>query len=123
MKTESFILSVFPELEKPLACAEEQEATVSMAQIWIEFGSGGAQGEVEELEHKVAQVYAVLQNLLEGEPFSILRNILKGDGLEGWRKLARPSFPWTSLASLACPLPALPFLPPFLPFFPPFPPL
>ena len=89
MKTESFILSVFPELEKPLAWAEEQEAAVSMAQIRAEFGPGGAQGEVEGLEHKVAQVYAVLQNLLEGEPFSILRNILKGNGLEGWRKLAR----------------------------------
>ena len=77
-KTESFIFSVFPELERPLAWAEVQEAPVSMAQIRAEFGPGGAQEEVDGLENKIAQVYAVLQNLLEDEPFSIIRNILKG---------------------------------------------
>ena len=94
-KTESFIFSVFPELERPLAWAEVQEAPVSMAQIRAEFGPGGAQEEVDGLENKIAQVYAVLQNLLEDEPFSIIRNILKGNGLEGWRKLAKRYDPAT----------------------------
>ena len=94
-KTESFIFSVFPELERPLAWAEVQEAPVSMAQIRAEFGPGGVQEEVDGLENKIAQVYAVLQNLLEDEPFSIIRNILKGNGLEGWRKLAKRYDPAT----------------------------
>ena len=94
-KTESFIFSVFPELERPLAWAEVQEAPISMAQIRAEFGPGGAQEEVDGLENKIAQVYAVLQNLLEDEPFSIIRNILKGNGLEGWRKLAKRYDPAT----------------------------
>ena len=66
-----------------------------MAQIRAEFGPGGAQEEVDGLENKIAQVYAVLQNLLEDEPFSIIRNILKGNGLEGWRKLAKRYDPAT----------------------------
>ena len=94
-KTESFIFSVFPELERALAWAEEQEAPISMAQTRAAFGPGGTQGEIEGLENKLAQVYAVLQNLLEDEPFSIIRNILKGNGLEGWRKLAKRYDPAT----------------------------
>ena len=40
-KTESFIFSVFPELERALEWAEEQEAAISMAQVRAAFGSGG----------------------------------------------------------------------------------
>ncbi|CAE7256390.1 CACNA1B [Symbiodinium sp. CCMP2592] len=94
-KTESFIFSVFPELEKALEWAEEQEAAISMAQVRAAFGTGGAQGEIDGYENKFAQLYAVLQSLLEDEPFSIIRNISKGNGLEGWRKLARRYDPAT----------------------------
>ena len=59
-----------------------------MAQIRAEFGPGGAQEEVDGLENKIAQVYTGLQTLLENESFSIIRNILKGNDLEGCRKLA-----------------------------------
>ena len=94
-KTESFIFSVFPELERALEWAEEQEAAISMAQVRAAFGSGGAQGEIEGYENKFAQLYAVMQSLLEEEPFSIIRNIAKGNGLEGWRKLAKRYDPAT----------------------------
>ena len=47
------------------------------------------------LEDKLSQVYAVLQNLLEGEAFVIIRNTKKGNGLEGWRKLNRRYDPAT----------------------------
>ena len=53
-----------------------------MAQIRAAFGTGGAPGEIEGYASKFAQLDAVLQRLLEEEPFSIIRNIATGSGLE-----------------------------------------
>ena len=60
-----------------------------------EFGPGTARSEIEGLDDKLSQIYAVLQNLLEGEAFVIIRNTEKGNGLEGWRKLNRRYDPAT----------------------------
>ena len=60
-----------------------------------EFGPGTSRNAIEALEEKLSQVYAVLQNLLEGEAFVIIRNTEKGNGLEGWRKLNRRYDPAT----------------------------
>ena len=62
IRTESFILSVFPELEEPLTWAEEHEASIEKMDVEAEFGSA-AVSPVEEIHEKTAQVYAVLQNL------------------------------------------------------------
>ena len=39
IRTESFILSVFPELEEPLTWAEEHEASIGKTDVEAEFGS------------------------------------------------------------------------------------
>ena len=58
------------------------------------FGIGTAEP-VEDLEEKGAQVYGVLQNLLEGEPFMIVRNTERGNGFESWRRLNKRYDPST----------------------------
>ena len=94
IKLESFIFSIFPELEKVLTWTEEQDSTVTMARAQTAFGLGTADA-VESLEEKVAQVYGVLQNLLESEPFMIVRNVERGNGLEAWRRLNKRYDPAT----------------------------
>ena len=75
IRTESFILSVFPELEElSTTWAEEHETSIRKADVEAGFGSTTA-GEVEEIHEKSAQVYAVLQDVLEGEAFTIVRNL------------------------------------------------
>ena len=74
-------LSVYPELEEPLTWAEEHEASIGKTDVEAEFGSA-AESPVEEIHEKSAQVYAVLQNLLEGEAFTIVHNCPKGNGME-----------------------------------------
>ena len=68
---ESFIYSTFSELEKVLAWAEDQESIVTMDRARAAFGTGTAEP-VDDFEEKSSQVYAVLRNLLEGEPFIAL---------------------------------------------------
>ena len=94
-KLESFIYSIFPEIEEALTWAEEQNDVVTLSRARSEFGPGGGRSEVENLDDKLSQVYAVLQNLLEGEALVIIRNTEKGNGLEGWRKLNRRYDPAT----------------------------
>lgn len=50
---------------------------------------------MDDLLEKSSQIYAALQNLLEGEPFMIIRNTLKGNGLEAWKRLNRRYDPST----------------------------
>ena len=94
IKLESFIYSIFPEMEKVLAWAEDEENTVSMARAQTAFSMGTADP-VDGLGDKSSQVYAALQNLLEGEPFMIIRNTDKGNGVEAWRRLTRRYDPST----------------------------
>ena len=94
IRTESFILSVFPELEEPLTWAEEHEASIGKSDVEAEFGSAIV-SPVEQIHEKAAQVYAVLQNLLEGEAFTIVRNCPQGNGLEVWRKINKRYDPAT----------------------------
>ena len=94
IRTESFILSVFPELEEALTWAEEHETSITKADVDAEFGATTA-GEIEEIHDKSAQVFAVLQNLLEGEAFTIVHNCPKGNGMEAWRKINKRYDPAT----------------------------
>ena len=94
IKLESFIYSIFPDMEKVLTWAEDEENTVSMARAQTAFGTGTADA-VDGLSDKSSQVYAALQNLLEGEPFMIIRNTDKGNGIEAWRRLTRRYDPST----------------------------
>ena len=55
----------------------------------------GTASPVDDLKDKSAQIYSVLQNLLEGEPFMILRNTEKANGLEAWRHINRRYDPST----------------------------
>ena len=63
IKTESFMFSVFPEMEQVLNWCEEQENTVTEARAQAAFGVGTA-SPVDDLKDKSAQIYSVLQNLL-----------------------------------------------------------
>ena len=94
IKLESFIYSIFPEMEKALTWAEDEENPVSMARAQTAFVVGTADA-VDNLSDKSSQVYAALQNLLEGEPFMIIRNTDKGNGIEAWRRLTRRYDPST----------------------------
>ena len=89
-----FIYSFFPELEKVLTWAEVQDSTVTMDRARAAFGIGTAEP-VDDLEEKPSQVYGVLQNLLEGEPFMIVRNTERGSVFESWRRLNRRCDPST----------------------------
>ena len=68
---------------------------ITLSRARSEFGPGGGRSEIENLDDKLLQVYAVLQNLLEGDAFVIIRNTEKGNGPEGWRKLNRRYDPAT----------------------------
>ena len=94
IKLESFIYSIFPEMEKVLTWAEDEENMVSMARAQTAFGTGTADA-VDSLSDKSSQVYAALQNLLEGDPFMIIRNTDKRNGIEAWRRLTRRYDPST----------------------------
>ena len=72
-----------------LTWAAKQNDAITVARARSEFGPGSSRNAFEALEDKLSQVYAVLQNLLEGEAFVIIRNTENGNGLEGWRKLNR----------------------------------
>ena len=74
--------------------AEDQDSTVTMDRACAAFGIGTAEP-VDDLEEKSSQVYKVLQNLLEGEPFMIVRNTERGNGFESWRRLNRRYGPST----------------------------
>ena len=76
IRTESFFLSVFPELEEPLKRAAEHEVSISKADFEAEFAPSTVIA-VEEIHEKTAQVYVVLQNLLESEGFTIVHNCPK----------------------------------------------
>ena len=74
-----------------------------MTRAHTDFGVGTV-GKVDRLTDKSAQLYGVLQYLLEGEAFMIIRNTDKGNGLEGWRKLVKRRDP-VSGAKKSAPLP------------------
>ena len=74
--------------------AEEHETSITKADVEAEFGATTA-GEIEEIHDKSAQVFAVLQNLLEGEAFTIVHNCPKGNGMEAWRKINKRYDPAT----------------------------
>ena len=77
-----------------LKWAEEHETSITKADVEAEFGSTTA-GEVEEIHEKSAKVCAVLQNLLEGEAFTIARNCPKRSGMQAWRKVNKRHDPAT----------------------------
>ena len=81
IKTEAFVLSVYPELEPVMEWSEQQDATVTDARAQAEYGLGTAKA-VDGLKEKSLQLYSMLQSLLEGEPFTILRNTERNNGLE-----------------------------------------
>ena len=94
VKLESYMYSVFPEMEKVLLWAEDEDQTVTIDRARAVFGIGTAEP-VEGLESMTTQLYSVLQNLLEGEPFMIVRNTEKGNGFESWRRITRRYDPST----------------------------
>ena len=65
IRTESFILSVFPELEEALTWAEEHETSITKADVDAEFGATTA-GEIEEVHDKSAQVLTCSSTELAG---------------------------------------------------------
>ncbi len=88
IRTEFFIVSVFLELEESLTWAEEHATSIAKADVEAEFGPSTVSA-VEEIHEKTAQVFAVLQNLLGGEAFTIVHNCPKGNGLEAGLKTSK----------------------------------
>ena len=81
-------------MEKVLLWAEDEDQTVTIDRARAIFGIGTAEP-VDRLENMTTQLYSVLQNLLEGEPFMIVRNTETGNGFESWRRVTRRYYPST----------------------------
>ena len=94
-RLEGFVTSIVPELEDVMSWAEEQEFEITRAMVEAAWGDGGTEGEIDELESWVNQLYSVLQTLCEKEAFTIVRSAGKNMGLEAWRKLVRRYDPST----------------------------
>ena len=94
-RLEGFVTSIIPEMEDILNWAEEQDDEITRARAEAAWGRDGTEGEVEDLESWVNQLYSVLQTLCEKEAFTIVRSAGKNMGLEAWRKLVRRYDPST----------------------------
>ena len=95
-KTRNYVLGVFPELRPVLEWAEEKAGEISSDDIDESFGELADDSDtipgVADLD---GQLYTVLTQLTEGEPFDITRNCGEGHGYEAWRRLARRYDPST----------------------------
>ena len=96
IKTRNYVLGVFPELRPVLEWAEERDAAIQQADIDEAFGHAADDLErVPDIEVLNGQLYTVLTQLTEGEPFDITRNAGEGQGFEAWRRITRRYDPST----------------------------
>ena len=88
-KVENFLIGSFGEsFRQVLQWAYEHDEPVDK-DLWdIQFGMG-AEDAVEDIDHKVQQLYTVLVDLTEDDSNDIVVGSGEGNGLEAWRKLAR----------------------------------
>ena len=95
-RMESFVTSVYPQMDAVLEWAEEQDTEVTQATLRAAFGpTNPSHHEVEDVEDIDIQLFAILQTLCEKEPFQVVRSAGKSRGLEAWRKLNRRFDPST----------------------------
>eukprot|EP00959_Pyramimonas_sp_CCMP1952_P063747 1331707-Pyramimonas_sp.AAC.1 len=59
------------------------------------WGEGENADQIADIEPKNTQFYAALQQLTSNEPFDLVMNSTKGNGLEAWRKTCRRYDPAT----------------------------
>jgi len=91
-KTESYVSSVFPTMRRVMTWAAEQDTTVAVDDITLEFGdiSGAQAMEFDE------QLHAVLMALTTAESFDLVLGSGPGRGSEAWRKLNKRWDPLTA---------------------------
>lgn len=90
-RVESFVTSVFPEMEAVLEWAEEQDVEITTPAILAAFGNiNPTHQEVRDIEDINAQLHAILQTLCEKEPFQVVRSAGKSLGKEKALEKAKP---------------------------------
>ena len=91
-KTESFITSIFPELEPVFEWAVDHEGPISIDDVDTAFVD---EDTIDDVHDKSMQVYSALNQLCDGESWDIVQNSGKNNGFEAWRKLHRRYDPST----------------------------
>ena len=88
-KTENYICGVFgEEFRKVLEWAIEHEGEIRVDEVDDTWGEGADESDrIENLVHKMEQVYTALASLTEGESNDLVVGAGGGNGLEAWRKL------------------------------------
>ena len=95
-RLEAFMTSVYPDLEDILQCAEESDHEITSADVQAAWGATNPiERTIEDIEGIDTQVYAVLQTLVEKEPFTIVRSAGKHRGFDAWRRLVKRYDPST----------------------------
>ena len=90
-KIENFIVSIFgEEFREVLEWALGHEQAITKSDWDNVYGAGGDEiDRVENLEHKISQVYQALMSLTEEETQDLVIGAGSGNGLEAWRKINR----------------------------------
>ena len=90
-KAENYIVSAFgEEFREVLEWALGHEQAITKADWDNVYGAGGDElDRVENLEHKISQVYQALMSLTEEETQDLVIGAGSGNGLEAWRKINR----------------------------------
>lgn len=91
-KTESFITSIFPELQPVFEWAVDHEGAITIDDMEAAFVDDDS---IEDLHEKSMQVRATLNQLCDGESWDIVQNSGKNNGFEAWRTLHRRYDPST----------------------------
>eukprot|EP00438_Fugacium_kawagutii_P000480 Skav216940 [mRNA] locus=scaffold3396:50058:57739:+ [translate_table: standard] len=82
-RVETFVTSVYPEMESVLQWAEEEDSEITSATLLAAFGPlNPTHKTVDDIEAIGTQLYGVLQALCDREAFSIIRSSGKGQGFE-----------------------------------------
>ena len=96
IRFENFLTNTFPDIAEVLEWAEERDTTITPTEVHNAYCIEGAVDFVPRLMEKQQQLFTVLQQLCEEEPFDIVTNCGKGNGLEAWRRINRRYDPATA---------------------------
>ena len=95
IKTTNFIVGVYPDFKEALEWAAECPDVIGEGVVDEVLADPAGELYVEDVKHKSAQLYSLLQSVLEGEPFEMSVYVVTGNGLELWRRLSKKYDPTT----------------------------
>ena len=96
LKVQNFLAGVHHELAALLEWAAEQQDPITKEVLDRNFGQGGLSQTATDIHQLNTQVYTVLVQLLDKEPFDMTVNAREAGGLEAWRRIVRRFDPTTA---------------------------